>query len=57
MLDSLDAAMAGNSLEQTMNRLLTGAFVHALRISIELDGSVQMLEAFNSMSKAAKENL
>ena len=57
MLDSSDGTMGGNSLEQTMNWLLTGTFIHALRRSIELDGSVQMLKAFNIMSKVAKEKL
>ncbi|WNS78633.1 prephenate dehydrogenase/arogenate dehydrogenase family protein [Domibacillus sp. DTU_2020_1001157_1_SI_ALB_TIR_016] len=60
VLDSLSETMDGNSFEQTMNRLVTGTSIHALRRSIELDGSIQMLEASDidsSMSKAAKDKL
>jgi 3-hydroxyisobutyrate dehydrogenase-like beta-hydroxyacid dehydrogenase len=60
VLESLSDTLDGKSFEQTMNRLVTGTSIHALRRSIELDGSIQMLEASNidsSMSKAAKEKL
>ncbi|WP_255286559.1 MULTISPECIES: prephenate dehydrogenase/arogenate dehydrogenase family protein [unclassified Bacillus (in: firmicutes)] len=60
VLDSLSETMDSNGFEQTMNRLVTGTSIHALRRSIELDGSIQMLDGSNinsSMSKAAKEKL
>lgn len=60
VLDSISETMDSKSFKETMNRLVTGTSIHALRRSIELDGSIQMLEASNLnsvMSKAAKNKL
>ena len=60
VLDSISETMDSKSFKETMNRLVTGSSIHALRRSIELDGSIQMLEASNLnsvMSKAAKNKL
>ena len=58
VLDSISETIDSKSFRETMNRLVTGTSIHALRRSIELDGSIQMLEASNLknsvMSKAAK---
>ncbi|KRD82438.1 3-hydroxyisobutyrate dehydrogenase [Bacillus sp. Root147] len=60
VLDSISETLDNKSFRETMNRLVTGTSIHALRRSIELDGSIQMLEASNLnsvMSKAAKSKL
>ncbi|WP_134700802.1 NAD(P)-dependent oxidoreductase [Ammoniphilus sp. YIM 78166] len=60
VIGSISETMNGRTFEQTMNRLVTGTSIHALRRSIELEGSIEMLESskINSlMSKAAKEKL
>lgn len=60
VLDSLSETLDSKSFKETMNRLVTGTSIHALRRSIELDGSIQMLETSNLnsvMSKAAKNKL
>lgn len=60
VLDSLSETINGRSFEETMNRLVTGTAFHATRRSIELGGTIEMLDAANidsSMSKAAKEKI
>ncbi|KZE15234.1 NAD(P)-dependent oxidoreductase [Priestia aryabhattai] len=60
VLDSISETLDSKSFRETMNRLVTGTSIHALRRSIELDGSIQMLEASNLnsvMSRAAKSKL
>ncbi|MEW9672494.1 DUF1932 domain-containing protein [Ammoniphilus sp. 3BR4] len=60
VIGSISETMNGRSFEQTMNRLVTGTSIHALRRSIELEGSIDMLESskINSlMSKAARDKL
>ncbi|WP_223546760.1 NAD(P)-dependent oxidoreductase [Priestia aryabhattai] len=60
VLDSLSETLDSKSFKETMNRLVTGTSIHALRRSIELNGSIQMLETSNLnsvMSKAAKNKL
>lgn len=57
VLDSISETLDSKSFRETMNRLVTGTSIHALRRSIELDGSIQMLEASNLnsvMSRATK---
>lgn len=60
VINSISETMDGRSFEQTMNRLVTGTSIHALRRATELEGSIQMLEAanLNSMvSQAARDKL
>jgi 3-hydroxyisobutyrate dehydrogenase-like beta-hydroxyacid dehydrogenase len=57
VIDSLSETINGRTFEETMNRLVTGTALHATRRSIELGGTVEMLDSANidsSMSKAAK---
>ncbi|TDQ33430.1 NAD(P)-dependent oxidoreductase [Aureibacillus halotolerans] len=57
VIGSLSDTMNGKSFEETMNRLVTGTALHATRRSIELSGSIEMLESANldsSMSAVAK---
>ncbi len=60
VIDSISETMNGRSFEETMNRLVTGTSIHALRRSIELGGTIDMLDAANidsMMSQAAKVKL
>ncbi len=60
VIDSLSETMNGRTFEETMNRLVTGTSIHALRRSIELGGTIEMLELTNidsTMSRAAKEKI
>jgi 3-hydroxyisobutyrate dehydrogenase-like beta-hydroxyacid dehydrogenase len=60
VIDSLSETMNGRTFEETMNRLVTGTSIHALRRSIELGGTIEMLDFANidsTMSKAAKEKI
>lgn len=60
VIDSLSETINGRTFEETMNRLVTGSALHASRRSIELGGSIEMLDSANidsSMSKAAKEKM
>ncbi|MEH7224677.1 prephenate dehydrogenase/arogenate dehydrogenase family protein [Bacillus sp. JJ1566] len=60
VVDSISESMKGHTFEETMNRLVTGSSIHALRRSIELGGTIEMLDSANidsSMSKAAKAKL
>ncbi|WP_210611447.1 DUF1932 domain-containing protein [Priestia flexa] len=57
VIDSLSETINGKSFEETMNRLVTGTALHANRRSIELGGTIDMLESAqidSSISKAAK---
>ncbi|MFC7688004.1 DUF1932 domain-containing protein [Ureibacillus sp. GCM10028918] len=57
VIDSLSETINGRTFEETMNRLVTGTALHATRRSIELGGTIDMLESADidsSMSKAAK---
>jgi 3-hydroxyisobutyrate dehydrogenase-like beta-hydroxyacid dehydrogenase len=57
VIDSLSETINGREFEETMNRLVTGTALHATRRSIELGGTIDMLESANldsSMSKVAK---
>lgn len=57
VIDSLSETINGRTFEETMNRLVTGTALHAARRSIELGGTIDMLESAkidSSMSKAAK---
>lgn len=57
VIDSLSETINGRTFEETMNRLVTGTALHATRRSIELGGTIDMLESAgidSSMSKAAK---
>ena len=57
VIDSLSETINGRTFEETMNRLVTGTALHANRRSIELGGTIDMLESANidsSMSRAAK---
>jgi 3-hydroxyisobutyrate dehydrogenase-like beta-hydroxyacid dehydrogenase len=60
VISSISETMNSKSFEETMNRLVTGTSIHALRRSIELEGSIEMLESSNLsslMSNAAKDKL
>ncbi|MDA8227444.1 MAG: prephenate dehydrogenase/arogenate dehydrogenase family protein [Desulfitobacterium hafniense] len=60
VISSINETMEGKTFEQTMNRLVTGTAIHARRRSVELGGSIEMLETSNinsAMSKAAREKL
>lgn len=60
VIDSLSETINGRTFEETMNRLVTGTALHAARRSIELGGTIDMLESANidsSMSKAAKDKI
>lgn len=60
VISSINETMEGKTFEQTMNRLVTGTAIHAQRRSVELGGSIEMLESSNInsvMSKAAKDKL
>lgn len=60
VIDSLSETINGRTFEETMNRLVTGTALHAVRRSTELGGSIEMLASVNidsSMSKAAKEKI
>ncbi|CAM3837957.1 NAD(P)-dependent oxidoreductase [Aeromicrobium ponti] len=60
VIDSISETMNGHTFEETMNRLVTGTSIHALRRSIELGGTIEMLESVNIdsvMSQAAKTKL
>ncbi|KKK39191.1 3-hydroxyisobutyrate dehydrogenase [Mesobacillus campisalis] len=60
VIDSLSETINGRTFEETMNRLVTGTALHAVRRSVELGGTIAMLESVNidsSMSKAAKEKI
>lgn len=57
VIDSLNETINGRTFEETMNRLVTGTALHADRRSVELGGTIEMLNSVNidsSMSKAAK---
>jgi 3-hydroxyisobutyrate dehydrogenase-like beta-hydroxyacid dehydrogenase len=57
VIDSLSETINGRTFEETMNRLVTGTALHATRRSIELGGTIDMLESAkidSSMSVAAK---
>lgn len=57
VINSLSETINGRTFEETMNRLVTGTALHAVRRSIELGGTIDMLESAeidSSMSKAAK---
>ncbi|WP_050184384.1 prephenate dehydrogenase/arogenate dehydrogenase family protein [Domibacillus robiginosus] len=60
VIDSLSETINGRTFEETMNRLVTGTALHAGRRSVELGGTISMLDSVNidsSMSKAAKEKI
>ncbi|PMC34404.1 3-hydroxyisobutyrate dehydrogenase [Bacillus sp. UMB0899] len=60
VIDSISETMNGRSFEETMNRLVTGTSIHALRRSVELGGTIDMLDTANVdsiMSQAAKVKL
>ncbi|WHY68953.1 DUF1932 domain-containing protein [Neobacillus sp. SuZ13] len=60
VINSLSETMNAKTFEETMNRLVTGTSIHALRRSIELEGSIEMLESSNLssvMSRAARDKL
>ncbi|WNS78625.1 prephenate dehydrogenase/arogenate dehydrogenase family protein [Domibacillus sp. DTU_2020_1001157_1_SI_ALB_TIR_016] len=60
VIDSLSETINGRTFEETMNRLVTGTALHAARRSVELGGTIAMLDSVNidsSMSKAAKEKI
>lgn len=60
VVSSISETMSGRTFEETMNRLVTGTSIHALRRSLELEGSIDMLESsqLNAvMSKAARDKL
>ncbi|GIP37908.1 6-phosphogluconate dehydrogenase [Paenibacillus sp. J31TS4] len=60
VVGSISETMDGKSFEQSMNRLVTGTSVHAVRRATELEGSIQMLEAAgldSLMSQAARDKL
>ncbi|MCI2256688.1 prephenate dehydrogenase/arogenate dehydrogenase family protein [Domibacillus sp. PGB-M46] len=60
VVDSLSETINGRTFEETMNRLVTGTALHAVRRSVELGGTIAMLDSVNidsSMSKAAKEKI
>jgi len=60
VISSISETMNGKSFEETMNRLVTGTSIHAVRRAAELGGSIQMLESSSidsTMSQAAKEKL
>lgn len=57
VIDSLSETINGRTFEETMNRLVTGTALHATRRSIELGGTIDMLESAkidSSMAIAAK---
>ncbi|OIJ13841.1 3-hydroxyisobutyrate dehydrogenase [Anaerobacillus arseniciselenatis] len=60
VIKSVSETMNSKTFEETMNRLVTGTSIHALRRSVELEGTIKMLEASNLnhlMSKSASEKL
>ncbi|MFC0562134.1 NAD(P)-dependent oxidoreductase [Halalkalibacter alkalisediminis] len=60
VVKSISETMDSKTFEETMNRLVTGTSIHALRRSVELEGTIKMLEAAkvdNLMSKGACEKL
>jgi 3-hydroxyisobutyrate dehydrogenase-like beta-hydroxyacid dehydrogenase len=60
VIKSISETMDSKTFEETMNRLVTGTSIHAHRRSIELKGTIKMLEASNldhRMSKGACEKL
>lgn len=60
VIDSLNETINGKTFEETMNRLVTGTSIHALRRSIELEGTISMLDSVgidSSMTKAAKKKI
>jgi 3-hydroxyisobutyrate dehydrogenase-like beta-hydroxyacid dehydrogenase len=60
VINSISETMNAKTFEETMNRLVTGTSIHALRRSIELEGSIEMLESSNLnslMTMAAKDKL
>lgn len=60
VIDSLSETLDTKSFKETMNRLVTGTSVHALRRSNELEGTIAMLDSLNinsEMSKAARDKL
>lgn len=60
VIDSISETMNRHTFEETMNRLVTGTSIHALRRSIELGGTIEMLDSVNidsMMSRAAKAKL
>ena len=60
VIGSISETMDGKSFHETMNRLVTGTAIHAVRRAAELAGSIDMLESSNidaTMSKAAKDKL
>ncbi|TDF94873.1 prephenate dehydrogenase/arogenate dehydrogenase family protein [Paenibacillus piri] len=60
VIGSISETMDGKSFEQSMNRLVTGTSIHAVRRAAELEGSIEMLEAAqldSLMSQAARDKL
>lgn len=60
VIRSISETMNARTFEETMNRLVTGTAIHALRRSVELEGSIDMLESSQldaMMTKAAKQKL
>jgi len=60
VLNSISETMDSKSFEFTLNRMVTGTSIHALRRATELEGSIQMLEQANidaTLSKATKDKL
>lgn len=60
VIDSLGETLDTKSFKETMNRLVTGTSIHALRRSNELEGTIAMLDSLNinsEMSKAARDKL
>ncbi|MGO4890016.1 DUF1932 domain-containing protein [Anaerobacillus sp. MEB173] len=60
VIKSISETMDSKTFEETMNRLVTGTSIHALRRSVELQGTIKMLETEkldHLMSKGACEKL
>ncbi len=60
VIKSISETMDSKTFEETMNRLVTGTSIHAQRRSVELEGTIKMLEAAkldHLMSKGACEKL
>ncbi|MCL7748841.1 NAD(P)-dependent oxidoreductase [Halalkalibacter alkaliphilus] len=60
VIKSISETMDSKTFEETMNRLVTGTSIHALRRSVELQGTIKMLEKAkldHLMSKGACEKL
>jgi 3-hydroxyisobutyrate dehydrogenase-like beta-hydroxyacid dehydrogenase len=60
VIDSISETMDSKEFSYTLNRMVTGTAIHALRRSKELEGSIELLEESNTdstMSVATKKKL